>query len=154
MATKQVLIVFVLPVIISVIFGSAVFSDILQNPDRELKPWSISSPQAAPASSTLIEIMGLSAQYSTSEPVEIQVKISDSSFDCGDLYITIYSLPDKIPVTQGGFFEQCLESGNKVIPIGDEFSKLVDIPGSYEITAEMISKQLTNISTKGTFTVK
>jgi len=146
--------VYVLPVIFSIIVGSAVLSDILQKPDRELNMWPMSNSIGEISHNAPIEIIGLSNQYTTTEPVEIQVKIDDSSFDCGDLYITIYSSGKSSVITQGGFFEQCFESGSKILPIDEEFSKIVDAPGSYEIVAEMVSKQLKNISTKGTFTVK
>ena len=155
MASKRVFIVFVLPVILSIIIGSAVLSDVLQKPGRELNMWPMSNSEGIVTShSSPIEIIGLSKQYTTTEPVEIQVKVGDSSFSCGDLYITIYSSGKNDVITQGGFFEQCLESGSSIIPVGDEFSKIVDTPGSYDIVAEMVSKQLKNISTKGTFTVK
>ena len=156
MASKRVFIVFILPVILSVIIGSAVLFDVLQKPDRELNMWPMSNSEGVVTShsSSPIEIIGLSKQYSTTEPVEIQVKVGDSSFSCGDLYITIYSSGKSDVITQGGFFEQCFESGNNIIPIGDEFSKVVNTPGSYDIVTEMVSKQLKNISTKGTFTVK
>ena len=95
MPTKKVLVVFVLPVIFSLIFGSAVMSDILQKPDRELNMWPISFSEEPSFNDTTIEIIGLLKQYSTSEHIEIQVKIDDSSFDCGDLYITIYSTGKK-----------------------------------------------------------
>ena len=153
MATKRVIVVFILPVIFSVIFGAVVMSDILQKPDRELNMWPMSYSERSSSHNAQIEIIGLSKQYSTSEPVKIQVKVTDSSFSCGDLYITIYS-SEKDVVTQGGFFEQCFESGSKILPIGDTFSEIISDPGSYEIVVEMVSKQLTNISTKGTFTVK
>ena len=165
MASKRVFIVFVLPVILSIIFGSAVLSDVLQKPGRELNMWPMSNfegtgTHSAPiegldtSGSSPIEIIGLSKQYSTTEPVEIQVKVGDSSFSCGDLYITIYSSGKSDAITQGGFFEQCFESGSNIIPAGEEFSKVIDIPGSYDIVTEMVSKQLKTISTKGTFTVK
>jgi len=155
MASKRVFIVFILPVILSIIIGSAVLSDVLQKPGRELNMWPMSNSEGVGTShSSPIEIIGLSKQYSTTEPVEIQVKLGDSSFSCGDLYITIYSSGKSDVITQGGFFEQCFESGNNIIPVGDEFSKVVDTPGSYDIVTEMVSKQLKNISTKGTFTVK
>jgi len=155
MASKRVFIVFVLPVILSIIIGSAVLSDVLQKPGRELNLWPMSNSEGIVTShSSPIEIIGLSKQYTTTEPVEIQVKVGDSSFSCGDLYITIYSSGKNDVITQGGFFEQCFESGSSIIPVGDEFSKIVDTPGSYDIVAEMVSKQLKNISTKGTFTVK
>jgi len=169
MVTKKVFVVFVLPVIFSLVFGSAVMADILQKPDRELNIWPISSPEESspeesspeesspeesPSYDAQIEIIGLSKQYSTSEPIEIQVKIYDSSFDCGDLYITIYSAGKNDAITQGGFFEQCFENGSKILPVGDEFSKTVSTPGSYEIVAEMVSKKLMHISISEVFTVK
>ena len=91
MVTKKVLVVFVLPAIFSLIFGSAVMAEILQKPDRELNLWPVSFSEGFSNNYDSIEIIGLSKQYSTSEPIEIQVKINDSSFDCGDLYVTIYS---------------------------------------------------------------
>ena len=153
MASKRIFVVFVLPVIFSIVFGSAVMSDILQKPGRDLNMWPMSASEGFSVHSSSIEIIGLSNQYTTSNPVEIQVKIDDSSFDCGDLYITIYSSSNEV-VTQGGFFEQCFLQGSKTIPIDDTFSKVIDTPGTYEIVVEMVSKKLENISTKGTFTVK
>jgi len=153
MASKRIFVVFVLPVIFSVIFGSAVLSDILQKPDRELNLWPMASSEGFLIHESSIKIIGLAKQYSTSMPVEIKIKIDDSSFDCADLYVTIYSSANDV-VTQNGFFEQCFEKDNPIIPVGDKFSKVVDTPGSYEIVAEMVSKQLQSISTRGTFTVK
>jgi len=153
MATKKVLVVFVLPVIFSLIFGSVVMADILQKPDRELNMWPMSSSQEFSSYDAPIEILGLSKQYSTSEPIEIQVKIDDPSFDCGDLYVTIYSIGKNDVINQSGFFEQCFEKGSTILPVGDEFSKVIDTPGSYEIVAEMVSKKLMNISTSEVFTI-
>ena len=154
MVTKKVFVVFVLPVIFSVIFGSAVMVDILQKPDRELNMWTMSYSEGTPSHSEIVEFIGLAKQYSTSEPVEIQVKINDSSFDCGDLYITIYTSDTNDAITQGGFFDQCFLSGSKILPVGDEFSEVVDTPGSYKIVADMISKELKSFSISAIFTVK
>ena len=157
MANKRVFFVFVLPVVFSLIFGGAVLTDVLQKPGRELNmmpstSFEISvSPRIHDSS---IEIIGLAEQYTTSTPVEIQVKINDPTFDCGDLYITIFPAGNDVPLTQGGFLEQCFESDNSVIPIDDQFSEIVDTPGSYEIVTYMMSPELKNITTKGTFTVK
>ena len=153
MATKRIFIVFVLPVIFSLAFGTAVMTDILQKPDRELNMWPMSYSEGFSSNNEQIEIIGISKQYSISEPIEIQVKIDNLSFDCGDLYITIYSSAKNDVITQGGFFEQCFENGNKILPIGDEFSKVIETPGSYEVVVEMVSKELKNISTRGAFTV-
>jgi len=153
MASKSIFVVFVLPVIFSLIIGAVVLSGILQTPDRELNLWPMSSSDGFSSNSSPIQIIGLSKQYSTSEPVEIQVKIDNSSFRCGDLYITIYSSGKSTAITQGGFFNQCFDENN-LLPIGDSFSKVIETPGLYEIIIEMVSKDMKNISTKGIFTVK
>ena len=152
MASSKVIIVFVLPVIFSIIFGSAVMADTLQKPDRELNMWPMTFSGNSSHDSD-IKIIGLENQYSISEPVQIQVKINDSSFSCGDLYITIYASGSSDVVTQGGFFNQCVKNGN-LLPNNDNFSKIVDSPGSYKIVADVVSTDLSNISTSGIFTVK
>ncbi len=153
MVTKKVFVVFVLPIIFSLVFGSAVMADILQKPNRELNMWPMSSSEGFSSYTTPIEIVGLSNQYSTSEPIEIQVKIDDVSFDCGDLYVTIYSTGKNDVITQSGFFDQCFEQGSNILPVEDEFSKVIDTPGSYKIVVEMVSKKLMNISSSETFTI-
>jgi hypothetical protein len=152
MVTKKVFLVFGLPVILSVIFGSAVMNDILQEPNRELNMWPMSYSEGS-SHNDMIEVIGLSHQYTTSEPVDIKINVNDNSFDCGDLYVTIYSSGQNV-VTQSGYFEQCFVQGNYLLPIGDTFSEIIDTPGSYEIVAEMVSKELKNISIRGIFTVK
>ena len=153
MATSRQLVVFVLPVIFSIIFGSAVMADTLQKPDRELNMWPMSSSENSSSHNSDLKIIGLSNQYLVSEPIEIQVKVNDISFSCGDLYITIYTSGKSDVVTQGGFFNQCLENGN-LFPINDKFSKIITAPGSYQIVADIVSNDLSNISTSGIFTVK
>ena len=152
MASSKVIIVFVLPVIFSIIFGSAVMADTLQKPDRELNMWPMTFSGHSSHDSD-VEIIGLENQYSVSEPVQIQVKINDSLFSCGDLYITIYASGSSDVVTQGGFFNQCVKNGN-LLPNNDNFSKIIDSPGSYKIVADVVSTDLSNISTSGIFTVK
>ena len=152
MASSKVIIVFVLPVIFSIIFGSAVMADTLQKPDRELNMWPMTFSGHSSHDSD-VEIIGLENQYSVSEPVQIQVKINDPSFSCGDLYITIYASGSSDVVTQGGFFNQCVKNGN-LLPNNDNFSKIIDSPGSYKIVADVVSTDLSNISTSGTFTIK
>ena len=92
MVSSKQMIVFVLPVIFSIVFGSAVMADTLQKPDRELNMWPMTfsgeSSHGKSSHGSDLEIVGLSNQYTISEPVQIQVKINDSSLSCGDLYIT------------------------------------------------------------------
>ena len=152
MVSTRLFVVFILPIIFSVIVGSIVMADTLQKPDRELNMWPMSHSETSHGSS--IQIIGLSSQYSLSEPIEIKVKISDSSFNCGDLYITIYNSEESNVITQGAFFEQCFKSESHFLPIDDTFSKVITTPGSYDLVVDMISKDLSNISTSGIFTVK
>ncbi|HIH98875.1 MAG TPA: hypothetical protein HA347_05865 [Nitrosopumilus sp.] len=152
MVSKRLFVVFILPIIFSVIVGSIVMADTLQKPDRELNMWPMSNSETSHSSS--IQIIGLSSQYSVSESIEINVKISDSSFNCGDLYITIYNSEKSNVITQGAFFEQCFNSESNLIPIDDKFSKVINTPGSYDLVVDMVSKDLSNISTSGIFTVK
>ncbi|QUC64942.1 hypothetical protein NsoK4_01270 [Nitrosopumilus sp. K4] len=151
MATRGILYaVFVLPVIFSIVFGSAVMADILQEPDRELNMWRIGSVSSHDKS---IQIIGLAQQYSTSSPVKVLVSVDDHSYDCGDLYLTIYS--GNNVVTQSGFLEQCFVKDNSQLPIDDEFSEILDTPGQYELVAEIKDKsQKHTISASGKFTVK
>ena len=157
MVSSKLLIVFVLPVIFSIIFGSAVMADILQKPDRELNMWPMtfsegSSSHGSSSHDSSLKIIGLSNQYLISEPIEVQVKVNDSSFNCGDVYITIYDSENDV-VTQGAFFNQCLKNGD-LFPINDKFSKILTVPGSYQLTADIVASDLSNISTSGTFTIK
>jgi hypothetical protein len=158
MVSSKLLVVFVLPVVFSIIFGSAVMADILQKPDRELNMWPMSfsegsSSHGSSSHDSSLNIIGLSNQYLVTEAVEIQVKVTDSSFNCGDLYITIYNSVNDEVVTQGGFFNQCLKNGD-LFPINDKFSKIITVPGSYQIIADIVSSDLSNISTSGVFTIK
>ena len=152
MVSSKQIVVFVLPVIFSIVFGSAVMADTLQKPDRELNMWPMTFSGNSSHDSDL-KIIGLASQYSVSEPVQIQVKINDSSFTCGDLYITVYSSGSSDVVTQGGFFNQCVKNGN-LLPNNDTFSKIIDSPGSYKLVADIVSTDLSNTSTTGTFTIK
>ena len=152
MVSTRLFVVFILPIIFSVIVGSIVMADTLQKPDRELNMGPMSHSETSHGSS--IQIIGLSSQYSLSESIEIKVKINDSSFNCGDLYITIYNSEKSNVITQGAFFEQCFNNESNLLPIDDKFSKVISTPGSYDLVVDMISKDLSNISTSGTFTVK
>ena len=153
MVSTRLFIVFILPIIFSVVVGSIVMIDILQKPDRELNMWPMSSQNSITHDSSL-QIIGLSNHYSISEPIEIQVKINDSSYNCGDLYITIYPTGKSDAVAQAGFFSQCFENVSNLLPIGDDFSKIINTPGSYQLVVDMVSKDLLNVSTTGIFTIK
>jgi len=155
MATGVTYLVFLLPIVFSFVFGGAVLAQVLQEPDRELNMWQFDSTGTSIISSKSIKILGLNSQYTTSDTISVQISVSDDTFDCGDLYITIYHSFTKEVVTQSGFFDQCFVKSNSVLPIGDEFSEVVDEPGNYEIKVDMNDKsQKDSISIKGKFSVK
>ena len=146
--------VYVVPVVFSLIFGSIVLVDILQEPGRELNLLQFDSIVEKTHNSSL-EIIGLENQYSISDPVQIQVIVEDSSFSCGDLYVTIYSSRDKTAITQSGYFEQCFDANNQFLPIRERFSEVIDTPGKYELVVDMLDQnQKNSITTSKEFTVK
>ena len=151
MATKTLYTVFVLPVIFSIVFSVVVMVGILNESDREVNMWQFGDSGSSDKS---IQIIGLAKQYSTSTPVKILVDVSDPFFDCGDLYITVYS-SDKSIFAQGGFLDQCFVSTGSQLPLGEGFSQVIDTPGQYELVAEMRDKeQKHDISSSEKFTVK
>ena len=153
MATRLVYVVFILPTVLSIAFGSAVMADVLQSPDRELNMWRVGSNTLTPDKS--IKIIGLETQYLVSTPIEIQVKIDDAFFDCGDLYVTIYSSGKNTVITQSGFFKQCFDENNALLPVGDEFSETIDAPGQYDLVVKMNDQnQKSSITASEKFTIK
>ena len=131
-----------------------VMADILQDPSRELNLMRFGEFELTSHNES-IEIIGLKNQYSSSEPVQIQVIVDDSSFTCGDLYVTIYADNGKTAITQSGYFKQCLDETNPFLPVKESFSERIDVPGQYEIVAQMLDQnQKNSITTSEKFTVK
>ncbi|MCV0413107.1 hypothetical protein [Nitrosarchaeum sp.] len=152
MATSLVYVVFVLPIVLSIAFGTVVMADVLQSPDRELNMWPMGNSEIIKNDED-ISIIGLENQYSISSPIQIQVKIDDSQFDCGDLYVTVYS--GKHIVTQSGFLKQCFDENNSFLPIDDDFSEIIDKPGQYDLVVKMTDQnQKSSITTSEKFTIK
>lgn len=154
---KVVFAVFLIPAIVSIFFGGFVLGEVLKKPDRELNIMPSGFSGGIVISSEAMEILGMQKEYSTSVPIEISVSVSDPIFDCGDLYITIYDV-SKVPkevVTQSGFFEQCYDKNNLVLPIDDKFSEMIDSPGQYELISEINDKDYKkSLMASERFTVK
>ncbi len=106
MARGTVYVVVLLPVIVSIVFGSVVMEEVLKEPDRELKFWEFEPSGINIASSDMIKISGIQKQYSTTSPIEIKILVEDPIFDCGDLYITIFDISSSSNqiVSQSVFF--------------------------------------------------
>jgi len=152
-----VYVVFLLPVIVSIIFGSLVMAEVLKEPERELDIWQLKSSDSHDVSSDSIKILGLESEYSTNSEIKIQVTMDDRIFDCGDLYITINNIDQiqKKVVTQSGFFGQCFDRNNSILPVDDKFSEIIETPGNYEVLIEIVDKHnKKTISSSAEFTVK
>ena len=146
---KMALLVFVFPVIISIIFGASVLSNVLGQPDRHLNMWQFISHQPVQTGDKDIQIQNLMNSYSTFTPVSITVAINNTAFDCGDLYITIYNLdtsPNQV-AAQNGYFSQCFAENNSSLPVDDTFSQIIEKLGNYEIVTEMKDKNNQNTIT-------
>jgi hypothetical protein len=142
---KIALLVFLFPVVISIVFGVSVLSNVLGQPDRHLNMWPFAH-QPTQTGDNDIKIQNLLNSYSTFTPVRITVAVNNTAFDCGDLYITIYDLstsPNQV-ATQNGYFSQCFAENNLPLPIHDTFSQIIGKSGNYEIVTEMKDKNNQN----------
>ncbi|MGI0092695.1 MAG: hypothetical protein ACREA8_01185 [Nitrosotalea sp.] len=145
MAAKKIAyVVFVFPVIASLIFGGYVLSDVLGQPDRQLNMWQfkVTSDIGQQQGDKQIRLINLVSNYTVSTPLNFSVMVNDTSFDCGDLYMTIYD-PNESPkqvLVQHAYFTQCFAQTNSSLPIQDTFSSVIDKPGIYQIEAQMKDK--------------
>lgn len=157
-ARKIAYVVFVLPVVISVILGGYVLSDVLAQPDRQLNFLQLNfAAQPTQVGSKDIMILNFSSSYPMSVPLSFTVRVNDTSFDCGDLYMTIYNLntQPKQVVAQNAYFSQCFAQSNAALPLHEAFAPVINSTGNYEIVADMKDKSYQNeINVTGTFSVQ
>lgn len=159
MAVKKIAyLVFVFPVVASLIFGGYALSDVLGQPDRQLNMWQFKfTPQTGQQGDKEIRLVNLASNYTVSAPLNFRVMVNDTSFDCGDLYLTIYD-PNTSPqrvIVQHAYFSQCFVQANSDLPIQDTFSPVIDKAGTYEIVAEMKDKtNAKSIMVKANFRVQ
>jgi len=142
MATKSVFAVYVLPIICSVALGTFVMADALQSPERELNMLQFGgSDTEFTFSSGSIVFVGLDSEYLASDTINFQVTVNDKSFNCGDVYMTIYDIgvSPKEVVTQSGYFNECYLDNNKNLPIGENFSESLE-SGKYQIIIELYNE--------------
>ena len=133
MASKTPFVVYVLPIILSVGLGAVVMAEALNNSDRTLNMWQFNQSGISEVSTETIQVIGLQTQYTTSESVDLQIKLNDDTFDCGDLYITIYKISNtsKEVVTQSGFLNQCYDKDGSYLPINEKYSEVLSEQGKY-----------------------
>ena len=119
-------------------------AETLSASDRELnflqfgeKSSTISS--SSPNSTSQLSIVGFSSEIIQNSNLEFSVKVTNSNFNCGDLYITIYdiSTSEKQVLTQSGFLNQCFVENNNILPVNENYSELISKSGTYEIFVEI-----------------
>lgn len=146
-ARKIAYLVFLFPVVISIILGGYVLTNVLAQPDRQLNMWqfnfvSTPSQQGSPD----IRIANLNNTYHLSAPLSFIVQVNNTEFSCGDLYMTIYTMntvPKQV-VAQNAYFSQCFASANVTLPLGGAFSPSINNTGTYQIVADMKDKSYQN----------
>ena len=89
MASGTAYVVFVIPSVFTVVFGSAVLASALDDLDRELDMWP--AKHSDTVSLGEVEILGLQGEYAESGDVEFHLRVTGASFDCGDLEMRIYN---------------------------------------------------------------
>lgn len=130
MASKGIAL-FVIPIIFSFVYGGLVLGFAMQEPRVD----SMTTHQ-----SSTLEILDLQGSYASGERVGVQISVSDASYDCGDLYITVYDVAGgaKKAVKQGAFFDQCYGASG-TLPISEKFSENFDA-GQYSLEAQLFDK--------------
>ena len=144
---KIAYVVFVVPVVISFIFGGAVLSDVLGQPGRQLNMWQFKFvTQSQQIGDKDIRILNLVDSYNLTAPLSFIVRVNNTAFDCGDLYMTVYDLniSPKQVVAQNAYFSQCFAQNNSTLPINDVFAPAINSTGLYQIFAEIKDKSYQN----------
>jgi len=136
-------VIYVLPIVLSVSLGTAVMAETLNDSDRELNFLQFgeksSTTSSSPNSTSQLSIVGFSSEITQNSNLEFSVKVTNSNFNCGDLYITIFdvSTSDKQVLTQSGFLNQCFIENNNMLPVNENYSELISKSGTYEIFVEI-----------------
>ena len=132
-------------------------AETLSSSDRELNFLQFGDGKSHSSTSTDgISLIGLNSGIAQNSNLEFSINFSDSDFNCGDLYITIYDLTsEKEVLTQSGYLKQCFVQNNNMLPVDDTFSELITKPGTYEIHIEIFNEKYSeSVSMTETLRVK
>ena len=149
--------VYILPIVLSVSLGTAVMAETLNSSDRELNLLQFGDESYSSSSTSGINLVGFNNEIIQNTNLEFTIKFSNSEFNCGDLYITIYDVnnSEKQVLTQSGYLKQCFIQNNNILPVGENYSELISNPGNYEIYIEIFDERYSkNISMTETIRVK
>ena len=153
---SSAVVVYILPIVLSVSLGTAVMAETLSSPDRELNFLQFGDDGHASSSKSGISLVGFNDKILENSNLEFSIKFSNSDFNCGDLYITIYDVTtsEKQVLTQSGYLKQCFIQNNDILPVDDNYSELITKSGTYEIYVEIFNENYSeNISITETLRV-
>ena len=143
MAKSSIFLIYLLPIVLSVSLGTAVMAETLSDSERELNFLQFGGEGYISSSKTDIQLIGFSSEIIQNSNLEFSITFSNSDFNCGDLYITIYdvSTSEKQVLTQSGYLKQCFIQNNNILPVGERYSELISKPGLYEIYVEIFDEK-------------
>ena len=118
-------------------------AETLSDSERELNFLQFGGEGYISSSKTDIQLIGFSSEIIQNSNLEFSITFSNSDFNCGDLYITIYdvSTSEKQVLTQSGYLKQCFIQNNNILPVGEIYSELISKPGLYEIYVEIFDEK-------------
>ena len=132
-------------------------AETLSSSDRELNFLQFGGEGYTSSSNNVINLVGFNDELLQNSNLEFSIKLSNSDFNCGDLYITIYDVSNSVKevLTQSGYLKQCFIQNNNILPVGENYSELMSESGTYEIYIEIFDdKYSKNISMTKTLLVK
>jgi len=129
-------------------------AEALNDSERELNMWQFDGNVVSPGQE--LSLIGLEKSYSVSELIEFNIQVNDDSFNCGDLYITIYKTnPVNQVVTQSGYLKQCFTINQQNLPIDENYSVVITESGTYKTVIELSDEKHTQtLSYTETFIVR
>ncbi|MDC0171872.1 hypothetical protein OAK02_03515 [Candidatus Nitrosopelagicus sp.] len=156
MVKPSAFVIYVLPIVLSVSLGTAVMAETLSSPDRELNFLQFGGEGYTSSSKNEISLVGFNNEITQNSNLEFSIEFSNSDFNCGDLYITIFdvSSSEKQVLTQSGYLKQCFIENNNTLPVDENYLELITKSGTYEIYIEIFNENYSkNISMTETLRV-
>ena len=116
-------------------------AETLSNTDRELNFLQFGGEGYDSDPKNQINLVDLDTEITQNSNLEFSINFSNSDFNCGDLYITIYDVTTgKEVLTQSGYLKQCFIQNDNKLPVDETYSELISNPGTYEIHVEIFDQ--------------
>ena len=99
-------------------------AETLSSPDRELNFLQFGGEGYKSTLKNEINLVGFNNEIIQNSNLEFSINFTNSDFNCGDLYITIYDVSnsEKQVLTQSGYLKQCFIQNNNTLPVDEIYS--------------------------------